>query len=299
MPIPNNNQSISFSQLKSEYAVTGTSCSYSQLKRGGSFVDNTKNITITDGISGDPTYSGAGDAASNGQSEGYDQSMNHGNLNDWTFSNTTYQNFYGGRYPKQHGFHVNGASASSDLLSLDASNGGGTRAGQYGYYVNLGAVGSYSVSDYNAVLHFQATCDNGKTFYHTVECTIGRAGDYYIWGESTDTSHYSLNSMLQVEKDTGSGYSTVLSYTNLTSNGTGIGWNKLYDATSLSVGDKLKLTLTSTGNTQGYSCTISTSSQTHLSRAMSVLINQNVPTNATLAASNGISLSDFYGGENA
>ena len=138
MPLTSDtNQSMSLEQIRTEFfgsEYTG-SISMNQLYRGGTYVDSTKELT--DGISGSPTYSGAGNAPSSGEVMGYNQQWNKGNLNTWSFSNTTNQNFYGGRFPKQFGFHVNGASASSNLLSLNASNGGGSRAGYYGYYVNL------------------------------------------------------------------------------------------------------------------------------------------------------------------
>ena len=94
--------SLSFSELKSEYGVNTTSCSYSQLKRGDSFVDNTKDIEATDAISSvtedfgiisaNNQYPFYGTQSGSFGQGGYSERWNHGNLNTWSFSNTTNQN---------------------------------------------------------------------------------------------------------------------------------------------------------------------------------------------------------------
>ena len=77
--------SLSFSELKSEYGVTGDSCSYSQLKRGGSFVDNSKNVEVTDGISAiSYTFNGVADTDTSSFGYGYSNRYMYGDLTTYS-----------------------------------------------------------------------------------------------------------------------------------------------------------------------------------------------------------------------
>ena len=273
---------ISLDQIRTEYGISGA-VSMNQLYRGGSYVDSTKEVTdaissVTEGysvVSGTVSY---GSSSAWGQ-EGYSQRWNHGNLNAWSFSNTTNQGFYGGRYPGQYGYLINGQQTSSALQSLDASNGGGSKAGQYGYYVNNGE--SFAAQP-DTILDMKCTCDNGLSQDHSLECTIGRAGDYYVWDYANDSG---VNS-LKVEVDTGSGFSTVYDFAYI-----GSSYTKRYDATDMSVGDKIKITLRGVGEKMVYAAFLSTSTTTHADKTINV--------STTVPASGAITFSNFYGGENA
>ena len=164
------------------------------------------------------------------------------------------------------------------MQSLDASNGGGSKAGQYGYYVNNGE--SFAAQP-DTILDMKCTCDNGLSQDHSLECTIGRAGDYYVWDYANDSG---VNS-LKVEVDTGSGFSTVYDFAYI-----GSSYTKRYDATDLSVGDKIKITLRGVGEKMVYAAFLSTSTTTHADKTINV--------STTVPASGAITFSNFYGGEN-
>ena len=198
--------SLSFSELKSEYGVTTTSCSYSQLKRGGSFVDNSKNIEVTDAISS-VSYSGVSSATL-----GYSQRYMYGNLH-------TYSGGLGAGGTWAYGFMYNNLALSSVFDTRLINNGGITGAN----YVS----GGYA----NHILFHMGTSRSGQTLTETLTATMARAGTYYVLG-------YSLNNgQLGIEVDTGSGFSTVYTLapqtTTLTSRYT-------FNA---SVGDKIRITL--------------------------------------------------------
>lgn len=269
--------------MRTEFGISGA-ISMSDLYRGGSEVPSTAEATnafssVTEGysvISGSVTY---GSSSAWGQ-EGYTQRWNHGDLNDWSFSNTTNQNFYGGRYPRQYGYFKNGEGASSDLQSLDASNGGGTRAGTYGYYINNGGVTPANYPTPDNVLDMTCTCDNGLVQEHSLTCTVGRAGDYYIWNYSAGSQGF-----MRVEIDTGSGFSEVYSLTGISSSG----YVKRHDATGMTVGDKIRVVLRGSGESIMYSAQISTSSSTAFDKT--------VPTNTSVPESGEIEFEDLYGAE--
>ena len=77
-------------------------------------------------------------------------------------------------------------------------------------------------------------------------------------------------------------------------------WSTLFTKYTFnaSVGHKIRFTLKGLGEEIARYYYLSTSSSAE-DKTMNVLLNQNVPTDATLSSSGGISLSDFYGGENA
>ena len=269
MPIPNNNQSISFSQLKSEYAVTGTSCSYSQLKRGGSFVDNSKNIELTDGISS-VSYSATvyGGSAMSFPHQGYSERYMYGNLH-------TYSGGLGAGGNWAYGFMYNHQALNSVFSTRMINNSGSNYTGSN--YLDI--------SD-NVIFHAATSADGDGVDTEVLTATMGRAGTYYVLVVGPLT--------LKVEVDTGSGFTTGYGPT-ATSNSPGFANVYTFNA---SVGDKIRFTLSVGGETISSYYMLSTSSTTD-DRTLNVLLNQNVPTDATLVASNGISLSDFYGGENA
>lgn len=278
MPITTDtNQSISFSQLKSEYVVNTTSCSYSQLKRGGSFVDNSKNIEATDVISSINSYTLNGTSQGNTPlALGYANRYMYGDL-------TTYSGSLGSGGIYAYGYLYNSRSTTS---SINASTG-----------IQNGANGASYPMDF-LLMHMGTSADinEGGTNQVTeiLTATIGRAGTYYFL--SARAAGIAITT-LQIEVNTGSGFSTVFG-------NVGGSISNISNALSLSytlnasVGDQIRVTLYGKGNNISRYYYLSTSNSTN-DKTMNVLLNQNVPTNATLAASNGIALSDFYGGENA
>ena len=261
--------SLSFSELKSEYGVTTTSCSYSQLKRGGSFVDNSKNIELTDGISS-VSYSATvyGGSAMSFPHLGYSERYMYGNLH-------TYSGGLGAGGNWAYGFMYNHQALNSVFNTRKINNSGSAYTGSN--YLD--------VADH--VLFHMATSASGHSAdTEVLTATMGRAGTYYVLVVGALT--------LTIEVDTGSGFSTVYGPT-ATSNSPGYASVYTFNA---SVGHKIRFTLTVGGETISSYYMLSTSSTTD-DRTLNVLLNQNVPTDATLSASGGISLSDFYDGENA
>jgi len=255
--------SLSFSELKSEYGVTGDSCSYSQLKRGGSFVDNSKNVEVTNAISAiSNTYS----AINPNSTLGYSNRYMYGNLH-------TYSSNLGAGGLWAYGFVYNDQALSSVFNSIPINND-----------QTAGANGTNYNREY--ILRHGGTSQNGQTVTETVTATMGRAGTYYVFGLSGDAGQ------LGIEVDTGSGFSTVYSLATQTSTQT------LRYTFNASVGHKIRFTLKGNGEEIIRHYTLSTSSSGP-DKTAAVLINQNVPTDATLSSSNGMSLSDFYDGENA
>ena len=177
MPLQSSG-AISMNDMRSEFGISG-SISMSQLYRGGSYVDTEQSRT--DLISS-VTDSGFGQS-------GYSQRFNYGNLNNWSFSTTGNppQNFYGGRFPFQMGYLYNGQTGSSDLQSLSAANGGGTRAGTYGYYMYNGAARNY---DSGAVLYYACTHGMSASSPHTLNVTFAVAGTYYIFAGQPNAYPY-------------------------------------------------------------------------------------------------------------
>ena len=158
MPLPPSGP-LSFSQLKSTYGVTGTSCSFSQLVRGGSFVDNSKNIEVTDAISS-VSDTGYGNG-------GYNQRYNVGNLN----TSSTATGYYGGAFPFQYGYLINNQGASANIQNGSAS------------FINNGAEKN---TTYDSIMSMFGSSNTGQTksFVHNI--TFARAGTYYIWGFDLD-----------------------------------------------------------------------------------------------------------------
>ena len=169
--------SISMDQMRTEFGISG-SISMSDLYRGGSYVDTEQARTDLISSVSDSGF---------GQS-GYSQRFNYGNLNNWSFSTTTssYQNFYGGRYPFQMGYLYNGQTGSSDLQSLDSSNAGGTRT-EANYYMYNGAAKDY---DSGAVLYYACTHGMSSSSPHTLNVTFAVAGTYYIFAGQPNAYPY-------------------------------------------------------------------------------------------------------------
>ena len=172
MPLQSSG-AISMNDMRSEFGFGSSSISMSQLYRGGSYVDTEQSSTS---IISSVTDSGYGQA-------GYSQRYNYGNLNDWTFASTTTtgsraQNFYGGRFPFQMGYLYNGEQASSELQTLSAANGGGTRAGVYGYYIYNGASLTY---ESGAVFYYACMNTTSGGNYHVHNVTFAIAGTYYVY----------------------------------------------------------------------------------------------------------------------
>ena len=118
-----------------------------------------------------------------------DHRFNYGNLNNWSFSTTGNppQNFYGGRFPFQMGYLYNGQQASSDLQSLSAANGGGTRAGTYGYHLYNGAALTY---ESGAMFYHVGTNSTTGGNYHVHNITFAVAGTYYIFAGQPNAYPY-------------------------------------------------------------------------------------------------------------
>ena len=89
--------SISMDQMRTEFGISGA-ISMSDLYRGGSHVDTEQARTDLISSVSDSGF---------GQS-GYSKRFNYGNLNNWSFSTTTSQNYYGGRFIYQMGYLYNG-----------------------------------------------------------------------------------------------------------------------------------------------------------------------------------------------
>ena len=176
MPLQSSG-AISMNDMRSEFGISG-SISMSSLYRGGSYVDTEQSRT--DLISS-VSDSGFGQG-------GYSKRFNYGNLNNWSFSTTTssYQNFYGGRYPFQMGYLYNGQTGSSDLQSLDSSNAGGTRT-EAAYYMYNGAAKDY---DSGAVLYYACTHGMSSSSPHTLNVTFAVAGTYYIFAGQPNAYPY-------------------------------------------------------------------------------------------------------------
>ena len=79
--------------MRTEFGISG-SISMSDLYRGGSYVDTEQARTDIISSVSDSGF---------GQS-GYSKRFNYGNLNNWSFSTTTSQNYYGGRFIYQMGY---------------------------------------------------------------------------------------------------------------------------------------------------------------------------------------------------
>jgi len=262
MPLTSDtNQSMSLEQIRTEYfggSYTG-SISMNQLYRGGSYVDSTKEVT--DAISS-ITASGFGQG-------GYSDRANApgGDLN--TSAGQT--GYYGGYFPGQYGFLKNAQQINPNL--------GGT-------YIWNGTARSFQP---DTILIYGGTCGDGigepNTVTHVMECTMGRAGNYYIWGYDLDNS-----ATLKVEIDTGSGYSTVYGPT-AQSNSVSL----RHSATGIESGDKIKLTMYALNNHMIFNCYMSTSSTSNSDK--SVNVNTSVPDGTS--GNETISLGNFYGGENA
>ena len=253
----NSSGPLSFSELKSEYGVTTTSCSYSQLKRGGSFVDNSKNIEVTDAISS-VSYSGV-----SGATLGYSQRYMYGNLH-------TYSGGLGAGGLFAYGFMYNNLALSSVFNSININNGGVT--------------GSNYVSGGHAdhILFHMGTSASSQIVTETVTATMGRAGTYYVLGATSGTTYAPQNGHVGIEVDTGSGFSTVYTLapqtTTLTSRYT-------FNA---SVGDKIRITLKGFREEISRYYYLSTSSS---AADKTLSVNTNVPT------SGAIDFADLYGAE--
>ena len=168
--------SISMDQMRTEFGISGA-ISMSDLYRGGSYVDTEQARTDLISSVSDSGF---------GQS-GYSKRFNYGNLNNWSFGTTTSQNYYGGRFIYQMGYLYNGQTGSSDLQSLDSSNGGGTRAGTYGYYMYNGSAKDY---DSGAVLYYACTHGMSSSSPHTLNVTFAVAGTYYIFAGQPNAYPY-------------------------------------------------------------------------------------------------------------
>ena len=176
MPLQSSG-AISMNDMRSEFGISG-SISMNQLYRGGSYVATEQ--ARTDLISS-VTDSGFGQS-------GYSQRFNYGNLNNWSFSTTTssYQNFYGGRYPFQMGYLYNGQTGSSELQSLNSSNAGGSRT-EANYFIYNGNAKNY---DSGAVLYYACTHGMSSSSPHTLNVTFAVAGTYYIFAGQPNAYPY-------------------------------------------------------------------------------------------------------------
>ena len=250
---------ISLDQIRTEYGISGA-VSMNQLYKGGTYVDATKEIT--NAISSVST-SGFGNA-------GYTARANAGDLN----TTSGHTGFYGGCFPYQYGFLKNAQQINPSLCQS-------THDDYPTSYIWNGTARSYQPDN---IFQFGGTCGTNPSYSPrtlVMECTMGRAGDYYIWGYDLDN-----DATLKVEIDTGSGFSTVYGATAQSSTTT-----LRHSATGIDVGDKIKLTMYANGEHMLFTCYISTSNST--SQDKSINVSTNVPT------SGAITFSNFYGGENA
>ena len=248
--------SLSMSEFRTEYVGGSSSLSMGDLYRGGTYVDSTKEVT--DAISS-VTASGFGQG-------GYTDRANApgGDLN----TSVGQWGYYGGYFPYQYGFLKNAQQIGSSLQ---------------GNYIWSGTSRSYQPDN---IFQYGGTCGDGNaepiSVTHVMECTMGRAGDYYIWGDDYDN-----NATLKVEIDTGSGFSTVYGATSQSSTTT-----LRHSATGIDVGDKIKITMYAYNDHMIFRSYISTSNSTNNDKTIN--ISTTVP-----ASGNPISFSNFYGGENA
>ena len=265
MPLTSDtNQSMSLEQIRTEFfgaSYTG-SISMNQLYRGGTYVDSTKEVT--DGISS-ISASGFGQG-------GYTARANApgGDLN----TTTGQTGFYGGCFPYQYGFLKNAQQINPNLC----------QSTHHEYPISYIWNGTVRSHQPDTILTYGGTCGEGNNVEHVMECTMGRDGDYYIWGYDLDST-----ATLKVEIDTGSGYSTV--YGPSAQGGVAL----RHSATGIESGDKIKLTMAASNNHMSFHAWISTSSSTNTDETINVntSIPDGTPGNET------ISLGDFYGGENA
>ena len=274
MPLQSSG-AISMNDMRSEFGFGSSSISMSQLYRGGSYVDDEQSRTDLISSVSDSGY---------GQS-GYSQRFNYGNLNNWSFSTTGNppQNFYGGRFPFQMGYLYNGQQASSDLQSLSAANGGGTRAGTYGYYMNNGAAFNY---ESGAVFHHVGTNQTSGGNYHVHNITFAIAGTYYVYvGQSNGYPYdqyfyYSVSGANSgnVTNKNAYGYTIGNTAGSYGVNGTAIG---------VSANQTVTITLNQRANSIAHEMSISTKNNQWNSRVAQV--NSGVP------GSGQISFSQFYG----
>ena len=241
---------ISMGDMRTEFGISG-SISMSQLYRGGSEVPTT--IEVTDGISSvSATFNGA---TQSGATLGYSNRYMYGNLH-------TYSGGIGAGGTWAYGYMFNSQALSSVFNTRLINNGAITGAN----YVS----GGYA----NHVLFHMGTSKSGQTITETLTATMGRAGTYYVLG-------YSLNNgQLGIEVDTGSGFSTVYGPAQQSTTQTS---RYTFNA---SVGDKIRFTLSNTGEEISRYYYLSTSSS---AEDKTLSVNTSVPESST------IKFSDFYG----
>ena len=273
MPLQSSG-AISMNDMRSQFGISG-SISMSSLYRGGSYVDTEQ--ARTDLISS-VTDSGYGQA-------GYTQRFNYGNLNNWSFSTTGNppQNFYGGRFPFQMGYLYNGQQASSDLQSLNASNGGGSRAGTYGYHLYNGAALTY---ESGAMFYHVGTNTTSGGNYHVHNITFAVAGTYYVYvGQANGWPYdqyfyYSVSGANSgnVTNKNAYGYTIGNTAGSFGINGTTI---------NVSANQTVTITLNQQAGSISQECSISTKNNQWNSRV--------APVNTSVPGSGQISFSQFYG----
>ena len=269
MPLPETGP-LSFSQLKSTYGVTGTSCAFSQLVRGGGFVDNSKNVEVTNAISSIDSYTLNGINQRNTPlALGYSNRYMYGDL-------TTYSGSIGSGGTWAYGFLYNSRATTSSINNAS--------------YINNGIINGANYNMDFLLFHMGTSADiNGggtNIVTEVLTATIGRAGTYYFLSQQSGGGIVTL----QIEINTGSGFSTVFGH---------VGGNTVNISTAqtspytfnASVGNQIRVTLYGRGSNISRYYYLSTSS-TSPDKTANVLINQNVPSSA-----NNIALSDFYEGE--
>ena len=163
-----------------------------------------------------------------------------------------------------YGFMYNNLALSSVFDTRLINNGGITGAN----YVS----GGYA----NHILFHMGTSKSSQTISETLTATMGRAGTYYVLGAAINLGS------LKVEVDTGSGFSTVYGPAGQSSTQTS---RYTFNA---SVGDKIRFTLSNTGEEISRYYYLSTSSS---AEDKTLSINTSVP------SSGAIDFSDLYGAE--
>ena len=240
MALPASGNSISMDQMRTEFGfASDASISMSQLYRGGGKVPTT--VEVTDGISSvSATFNGA---TQSGATLGYSNRYMYGNLH-------TYSGGIGAGGTFAYGYMFNSQALSSVFNTRLINNGAITGAN----YVS----GGYA----NHVLFHMGTSKSGQTITETLTATMGRAGTYYVLSAAINLAS------LKVEVDTGSGFSTVYGPAQQSTTQTS---RYTFNA---SVGDKIRFTLSNTGEEISRYYYLSTSSS---AEDKTLSVNTNVP----------------------
>lgn len=272
MPLTSSG-AISMNDMRTEFGFGGNSISANQLYRGGTYVDATQ--TVNNAISS-VTDSGFGGG-------GASQRFNFGNLANWSFANTSSQNYYGGRFPFQMGYLFNGSVASAALRSLSTANMGGSRATTPYQFNGVTVSNSY---DPGSILYYAGTAAGGGYTTHTMNVTFAIAGTYYVYTHQTNNYPYDQYCYLTVSGANSGNVTNRNVYNYGLSNYAG-SLNISGTTIGVSANQTVTLTMSQLASSIVHEMAISTSATVWNTRSMSV--NSGVP------GSGQISFNQLYG----